>query len=266
VTPAIPSLTVLPFVNLSGDPAKNYCSDALTEDLITDLAKLPGLVVFADSSPSTRTSKATQSAATKREQGTQHVLSGSVRAVDKRMLITVQLADSATGRRLWAERYDRPLHDVFAVQEEVRRKIVVHLGLTLTDTERWVVYKEYTSNPQAYVLLLQGKAAYYCFTRAANARARQFFERALELDSTYALAYTWLGWTYWMEWVCLWNRHPRTLERALALAQRARALDGSLASTHMLLGSAYLWKKQHEQAIAEGWQAVSLDPKGAYTY
>jgi excisionase family DNA binding protein len=263
---SLPSLTVLPFVSLSGDPAQNYCSDALTEDLITDLAKLPGLVVFSDRAPATRTRNATQTTGVNRELGTQYVLTGSVRTAGKRMQITVQLADNATGRRLWAERYDRPLRDLFALLEEVRRKIVVHLGLTLTDTYRWVVDREYSSNPQAYDLFLQGRAAYYCFTRATNAQARQFFKRALELDPTYTLACEGLGWTYWLEWACLWNQQPRTLERALMLAQQARTLDGSLASTHMLLGWVYLWKKQHEQAIAEGRQAIAFDPNGAYAY
>src|SRR5712692_5992660 len=212
--PNNPSIAALPFVNLSGDPAQDYFSDTLTEDLITDLAKLSGLSVVTGNSSFSHKSKVANLAAVNRELGTQYVLTGGVRTANKRMLITVQLTDGATGHLLWAERYDRLQHDVFALQEEVRRKIVVHLGLTLTDTaDRWIVDREYTGNPEAFDALWRGWESYNRFMQEGNAHARQLFERAVALDPMYAPAYMGLGWTYWLEWTWQWNRDPQTLNQ-----------------------------------------------------
>jgi tetratricopeptide (TPR) repeat protein len=182
------------------------------------------------------------------------------------MRIIAQLVDTSTGQQIWAERYDRPTYDLWVPLEEVRRKIIVHLGLTLTDTDRWVVDREYTGNPEAFDAFWQGWESYNRFTQEDNTTARQLFERAVALDPMYAPAYMSLGLTYWAEWTWQWSQDRQTLERAFQCAQRAKALDGSLASARMLLAWVSVWKGQHAQAVAEGRQAVALDPKGAQTH
>jgi len=190
-----------------------------------------------------------------------------VRKVGDRILITVQLVDATTGGHMWAERYDRPRQDLYALQEEVRRKIVVHLALRLTDEEQEQLQRAYTPHPEAYDYTLRGWAYLYRFTPDANAQARQVCEQAIGLDPTYGVAYAVLGWTYYMEWVLQWSQDPQALERAFALAQQAIALDDSLPPAHELLGWTYLWKnKQHEQAIAEVKRAIAHGPNWFSSY
>jgi tetratricopeptide (TPR) repeat protein len=175
--------------------------------------------------------------------------------------ISAQLIDATTDHHLWAERYDRPLKDIFAVQDEIRRKIVVHLALKLTDTEEERLEHTYTTSPEAYDALLRGKEQMWRFTKEANLQARLLFERAIELDTTYAVAYLLLGATYLNEWTWQWNQDPQSLEQALALAQQALALDESLPYAHELVGWVYLWKdKQPEQAVPKMKRAIALSP------
>ena len=182
------------------------------------------------------------------------------------MLITAQLVEATTGHHLWSERYDRLFTDIFALQEEIRRKIVTHLALKLTDEDQARLAREYTSSPEAYDFLLRGWEYFNRQTKEANAQARQMFEKAIELDPSYAEAYVGMGWTYWLEWTFLWSPIPQTLEQAFILGQKARAVDDSLAQAHLLLGRLYLWKKQYEQAIAEAERAIALAPNFAAGY
>jgi len=261
--PDKPSIAVLPFVNISGDPEQEYFSDGLTEDLITDLSKLSGLFVIARNSVFTYKGKPVKVQEVSRELGVQYVLEGSVRKIGNRVLITAQLVDATTGGHVWSERYDRELKDIFALQEEIRRKIVAYLAVRLTEGEQERAWRQYTSNPEAYDYLLRGLEYFNRFTKETNAQARQMYEKAIELDPTYAVAYATLSVTYLVEWFWQWSQTPPTLERAFALAQKAIALDDSLALAHDVLGGAYAWKKQHDQAIAEGERALVLAPNSA---
>jgi adenylate cyclase len=128
------------------------------------------------------------------------------------------------------------------------------------------VYRRHTDNLEAYDYFLRGQAYYFRYTPEANAQARQMWERAIELDSEYADAYSSLGYTYWIEVVLQWSRDPQVLERAFELAQKALALDGSVASPHMLLGSVHNLQKQYELAVAEGEKAIALEPNSAMAY
>lgn len=264
--PDKPSIAVLPFVNMSSDPEQEYFSDGMTEDLITDLSKLSGLFVSSRYSVFTYKGRAVKVQEVSRELGVRYVLEGSVRKVGNRILITAQLVDATTGGHVWAERYDRPLQDLFALQEEVRRKIVAHLALRLTDEEQEQLQRAYTPHPEAYEYTLRGWAYLYRFTPGANAQARQLCEQAIALDSTYGVAYTVLGWTYFMEWFLQWNQDPQTLERAFELAQQAITLDDSLPPAHELLGQVYLLKNKHEQAIAEVKRALAHGPNWFSSY
>ena len=264
--PNKPSIVVLPFVNMSEDPKQEYFSDGITEDLTTDLSKFSGLFVIARTSAFAYKGKPLKVQEIARELGVRYALEGSVRKLGDQVRITAQLVDATSGHQLWAERYDRLFTDIFVLQEEIRRKIIVHLAVRLTDVEQERLAREYTSNPEAYDFLLRGWEHFNRQTKEANAQARQMFEKAIELDPAYAEAYVGLSWTYWLEWTFLWSPNPQTLEQAFALAQKARALDDSLAQAHILSGRLYLWKKQHEQAVAEAERAIALAPNFAEGY
>ena len=249
--PDKPSIAVLPFTNLSNDPEQEYFGDGMTVDLITDLTKLSGLIVTARCSAFTYKGKAVKVQDVGRELGVQYVLGGSVRKVSDRILVTAQLADTATGGQVWAERYERPIRDLFAVQEEIRREIFTHLALKLTVEEQERFERASAPHPEAYDYLRRAQEYYYRGTPAANAQARQLSEKAIEVDPAYARAYSLLASTYFVEWVNQWSNDPQTIERAFALAQQTLTLDESWLSAHELLALVYLLRdKLPEQALA----------------
>ncbi|PYM52128.1 MAG: hypothetical protein DME14_01575, partial [Candidatus Rokuibacteriota bacterium] len=261
-----PSVAVLPFENMSGDAGQEYFSDGITEDLITGLSKLSGLFVIARNSVFAYKGKALKPAQVSRELGVRYLLEGSVRKAGNRVRITAQLVDATTGYHVWAERYDRDLKDVFALQDEVTQKIVGVLAVKLTVPEKDRLGRAPTRNLDAYDYVLRGLEYHRRTTKEANAEARTMFARAVELDPDYAKAYAALGWTYLQAWQFQWSRDPETLEQAFQLAQKAIARDDSLAGPHSLLGQVYLWKKEHERAIAEAERAVGLAPNDADSY
>jgi adenylate cyclase len=264
--PDKPSIVILPFKNMSSDPEQEYFSDGLTEVLTGDLSKISSLFVIARNSAFTYKGKAVKVQDVSKELGVRYVLEGSVRRADNQVRITVQLIDATTGGHLWSERYDRPLQDIFALQDEVVQKIVTTLKLQLTLQEQGIVVRKTTDNLEAYDYYLRGREHLNRFTKETNAQARQMFEQALELDPQYAEAYAFLGLSYFREWSLQWSQDSQPLEQALALAQRAVALDDSLAQAHATLGNGYLWKKQYDQAIAEEERAIALDSNFADAY
>jgi adenylate cyclase len=264
--PDKPSIAVLPFVNMSEDPKQDYFSDGITEDLITDLSRLSGLFVISRNSAFTYKGKAVKVADVSKELGVQYVLEGSVRRADNQVRVTAQLVDATTDRHIWAERYDRPLQNIFAVQDEIVRKIVTTLKLQLTLQEQGILVRKTTDNLEAYDYLLRGAEYYSQGTKEANTQARQMFEKAVALDPQYAEAYAGIGRTYFTEWASQWNRTPPVLEQANELAQKAIALDNALPEPHSILGQIYLQKRQHDQAIAEAERAIALNPNWADGY
>ena len=265
--PDKPSIVVLPFVNMSEDPKQDYFSDGITEDLTSALSKISSLFVIARNSAFTYKGKAVKVQDVSTELGVRYVLEGSVRKADNQVRITAQLIDATTGGHLWSERYDRPLQDIFALQDEVVQKIVTTLKLQLSVQEQGILVRKTTDNLEAYDYYLRGSGVILiAITQEANAQARQMFEKALELDPQYAEAYAFLGSTYFSEWGFQWSQDPQALDQALALAQRAVALDDSLAQAHVTLGPVYLWKKQYDQAIAEAERAIALDANFAEAY
>jgi adenylate cyclase len=264
--PDKPSLVVLPFVNMSGDPEQEYFSDGITEDLTTDLAKISSLFVIARNSAFTFKGKAVDVGEVSRKLGVRYILEGSVRKAEDRVRITAQLVDAVTDAHLWAERYDRELKDIFAFQDEVRQKIVLALKVKLTPEEQARFRALPTDNLEAYDYLLRGGEYWRRFTKEAHAQARLMFEKAVELDPQYAAAYASLGAIYQWAWSIQWSQDPQSLDRAFELAQKAVALNDSLAIAHVVLGDVYLWKKQYEQAIVEAEQALTLNPNCAACY
>jgi TolB-like protein/class 3 adenylate cyclase len=264
--PDKPSIAVLPFVNMSGDPEQEYFNDGMTETLITDLSKISSLFVISRNSVFTYKGQAVKPTQISRELGVHYIVEGSVQRASGRIRINVQLVDATTGGHLWAERYDRDLANIFALQDELMQKIVTALAVKLTAGEEVRVTRFPTTNLEAYDAFLRGIEHYFRFRKEANVQARQLFTRALTLDPQYAAAYALLSWTYWTEWYSQWDPASHPLERAFEAAQRAVALDDSLPEAHMIVGIVYLFQRQHAQALTEAERAIALDPNDADAY
>jgi len=264
--PDKPSLVVLPFVNMSEDPKQEYFSDGLTEDLTSDLSRISSLFVISRNSAFTYKGKAVKPPEVSRELGVQYVVEGSVRKAGDQVRITAQLIDAIQDHHLWGERYDRPLKDIFALQDEIRQKIVTALRVKLTPEEQKRFQRAPTNNLEAYDFYLRGTESFWRNTKEANAQARQMFERAIALDPQYAAAYAWLSQTYGWDWQWQWSQDRQTLEQAFAAAQTAVTLDDSLPLAHSVLGVVYRLQNQPNQAIAEGERAVALDPNNPDSY
>ncbi len=265
LSPVKPSIAVLPFINMSGDPEQEYFSDGITEDLITDLSKIKGLFVIARNTVFTYKGQAVNIAEIGQQLGVSFVLEGSVRKVDKRVRITAQLVDVKTGGHIWAERYDRDLENIFALQDEVTQKIVSTLAVKLTEDEQMCLSckcKE-TCNFEAYDYYLKGLENHSRITPEDNLKARKMFKKSAEVDPQYAPAIAKLGETYLNDWVYGWQDDPNLVQEAFKLAQRAVALDDSLSDGHALLGGVHLWKKEYQKAISESEKAISLEPNNA---
>jgi TolB-like protein len=248
--PDQPSIAVLPFANLSGDPQQEYFSDGITDDLITDLSRLPGLFVIARTSSFFYKRKPARLQDIGAELGVKYLLQGSVRKAGGQVRITVELADASSGAELWAERYDRPLRDIFALQDEIVRRIVTASDLQLNLVQQGFVIPRSTENLEAYDDLLRGVAYDLATTSDGIAKARLMFEKAIALDPKYAKAYATLGANYWAGSTLALNPDPNGMERALKLEQQAIALDDSLSDAHGILGMIYMLS-QPDHALAE---------------
>src|SRR5260370_30594530 len=176
-----------------------------------------------------------------------------------------QFVDTISGNHLWAERYDRPLEDIFKLQDEIVLKIVTTLKLQLTLEQQGLVSRKHTNNLEAYDYYLRGLIA-SDFTKEGNAQARLLWEKAVALDPEYAEAYAQLGRTYYLEWAYHWSTDPQTPKRAFELVRKALALDDTLPMAHSRLGQLYSLQQQYDQAIAEGERAVALDPNNAHSH
>ncbi len=261
--PDKPSIAVLPFTNMSGDIEQDYFSDGMTEDLITDLSQISGLFVISRNSVFTYKGKAVKVEQVAKDLGVQYVLEGSVRRVSDQVRITAQLIDAKTGHHVWAERYDRDIKDIFALQDEVTGKIVEALAVNLVADEHARLTKKGTANLGAYDLVLRGSSHFRRYTKESNELAREMFEQAVQLDPNYTAAYEGLVWTRLMAWMYGWSHDPKLLDDALELGEKAVSLDESSPQGHVILGNVYLWKKRHKEAIAEFEKAVSLNPNDA---
>src|SRR5216683_3838919 len=250
---------------MSGDHEQEYFSDGITDDLITALSRLSDLFVIARTSTFTYKGKAAKVQDVSRELGVKYILEGSVRKEADQVRTTAQLVDATSGADLWAQHYDRPLRDIFALQDEIVQRIATTLNLQLTLEERGILVRKQTDNLDAYDNFLRGMEYYYSFTKDGNAKARQMFEKAIELDPKYADAYAWLGQNYFIGWGNLWSP-ANALDRAFQLAQQAIALDDSRPFPHTVLGTIYLFKRQYAEAFTEAQRAIALGPNDASGY
>ena len=261
--PDKPSIAVLPFVNMSGDPSQEYFSDGITEDLITDLSKVSELFVIARNSAFTFKNKTVKVQDVGKELRVRFILEGSIRKVGNRVRINAQLIDAISGGHLWAERYDRDLVDIFDLQDEVTQKIVAALTLNLTKSEEKQLAHRSTENLKAYDCVLRGMKEYWKYTKEGNSQAQVLFQKAIELDPYYAKAYSWLGLSLLHSWTQAWNKEPQILDRAYQIAKQALTLNDSLSEAHRILGDIYLFQKEHAKAVSEFKEAISLNPNYA---
>jgi adenylate cyclase len=270
--PDKPSIAVLPFANISGDKEQEYFSDGITNDIITELSKFSNLFVIASNSVFTYKGKPVKVNEVGRDLGVRYVIEGSVQKAADRVRIHAQLIDAATSRHLWADRYDRDLKDVFAVQDEITKSIVTALEVILTEDEKRRVARRYTDVLEAYDLFLRGRnyllagretGAFMRGTRETHLQARELFERAIGLDPKFAAAYAEKSITYFFNFVMPLSREEELLGPALEAAQRSVALDDSLPLAHARLSWVYLARRDQEAAIAEARRAIALDPNDA---
>ena len=262
--PDKPSVAVLPFANMSGDPDQEYFADGISEDIITSLSKLSQLLVIARNSSFTYKGKAVNVSDVAEELGVRYVIEGSVRKVGNRVRITAQLIDGGTDAHLWAERFDRDLTDIFTVQDEVTQEIVSAMAVKLTGDERIRLKSKGTDNLEAYDYVLRSREQHRLYSKEGNAQAQALLKRAIELDPNYATAHAHLSTSQAINYANQWNETAgQALENAYEIAQKAIALDEIDPWGHLAMGFACLWKRQHDQAIAEFERAISLEPNFA---
>ena len=257
-----PSIAVLPFQNLSNDASQEYFSDGITNDVITDLSRFSNLLVIASNSMFIYKGKAVSVKDVGRELGVRYVLEGSVQKVGNSVRINAQLIDATTDHHLWAQRYDRELDDIFAVQDEITASIVAALQITLTEDEKTRVARQYTTNIEAYDLFLRGRT-YLRGTKQTHRKARGLFDQAIDLDPEFAAAYAEKSMTYFAGFIMPMSRSPKVLEASVTTAERAVALDDTLPLAQARLGWAYFANQRHDEAIAAARRAVALGPNDA---
>jgi len=258
--PHKPSIAVLPFTNMSGDAEQEFFSDGITEDIITDLSKISALFVIARNSSFAYKGKSVKVQEIGRDLGVRFVLEGSIRKAGNRVRITAQLIDAGTGGHLWAERFDRDLTDIFATQDEVVEKIVGALAVNLTHGEAKRLRRRGTASVEAYETWLRARECLNRSTREGIAQAKTLYRRAIELDQNFSAPHVGLALALVADYVSDWAEDPaQALDEAERWARRALELNDQDPVSHLALGSVFLWRRNHETALAECRRMIELD-------
>ena len=265
--PERPSIAVLPFDNLSGDPEQEYFSDGLTEEIIAALSSVPKLFVIARNSTFTYKGKPVKVQQVSEELGVRYVLEGSVRKGGDKIRITAQLIDALTGNHLWAKRYDRNIDDIFAVQDEITKEIITAMQVKLTEGEQARTAARGTNNLEAYLKCLQANEHAHRINPESNALAKQLAEEAIALDPEYAWAYFVLSRTHMLDvWLRTSKSPKESIGKSIGSVKKAIALDDTYAEAHGLLGFLYAIIRKYDQGIAEAEKAVALNPNSGYAH
>ncbi len=239
---------MLPFANMSGDPEQEYFSDGITEDIITDLSKIWGLSVLARNSAFMFKGKSLDVQEVSRRFNVGTVLEGSVRKAGARVRVTAQLVDGRDGTHLWADRYDRDLTDIFAIQDEITRTIVDQLKVRLLPEERKAIEQTPTENVEAYTYYLRGRQFLHMRKKAFLQLGRRMFAKAAEIDPGYARAYA--GMADCETLLYSWHGVAISYDEVLAVADRALALDPDLPEAHASRGLVLSGSGRHDEAAA----------------
>jgi TolB-like protein len=265
--PENPSIAVLPFVNLSEDPKQEFFCNGITEEIITALSRIPGLFVIASYSTFTYKGKGAKAKQVSEELGVRYVLEGGVQKSADRIRITAQLIDALKGHHIWAERYERDLKDIFALEDELTMKIITALQVKLRPGETVHLMAKGGKNIDAYIKSLQAGELTGKGTKEGIAQARKLLEEAIALDPTYPRLYVNLVFTHHLDiWYGTTKSPEQSLARAFELARKAISLDDSNAAAHSALGKTYAMAKQYDKAIGACEQAVSLDPNSSLNF
>jgi TolB-like protein/Tfp pilus assembly protein PilF len=264
--PDKPSIAVLPFENMSGDPEQQYFSDGITEQIITSISKVPYIFVIARQSSFAFRDKQLTVQQIAEKLGVRYILEGSLQRSGERLRINAQLIDAKSGHHIWAENYDRKLDDIFAVQDDICKNIMVALQVKLTMGEMARIYAD-TVNTRAYEKYIQGLEHYWLRTKEGSRIAIKLFQEAIAIDSEYAGAYILLGFAYLDEVLFLMTKTPsESIAKAEAMVQKAAAIEGFMARENNLLGLIYVMKRDYDKAIASAEKAIEQEPSNAGSY
>lgn len=256
-----PSIAVLPFINMSGDAEQEFFADGLTEDIITELSRFRQLLIISRNAVFVHKGKPVKAQQIAREFGVDYVVEGSVRKAAGRVRVTVQLIDGETETHLWAERYDRALEDIFAIQDEVTSSIAATLFGRVEAAKHDRAQRKTTGNMVAYEYVLAGKVLHHWSNREANAKAIEMLNRAIELDPNYAHAHAWKGCVIGQAWMNGWSEDPaETLKVISAELKTALELDDNDADVHRILAALNLIFNAHDKAVYHQDRALSLNP------
>jgi len=269
--PDLPSIAVLPFESLSGDPKQEFFSDGITETIITALSKVPRLFVISRHSTFSYKGKPVKVKQVSEELGVQYVLEGSVQSSPDRIRINAQLIDALTGRHIWAERYERDLKDLFAVQDEITMSILGAIQVKLTEGEQITAHSKYFRGKQGldcYLKIMEATQYSDRITLEDNNVARRLLEEAISMCPENPVVYIQLGLICMTDFYLDTTKPPQeTLEKGYELAKKALAIDDSLPLAHVLLSATYIYyKREYDNAIAEAERAVALNPSGSFAY
>jgi adenylate cyclase len=262
--PELPSIAVLPFDNMSGDPQQDYFSDGITEQIIASLSKVPYLFVIARNSTFTYKGKSVKVNQVAEELGVRYVIEGSVQRSNDHVRITAQLIDAISGHHLWAEKYDRQIKDIFALQDDIAMKIMAAMQVTLSAAEMGRFSSIKTTNIKAYEKFLKAWEHIWRRTEGDILQARNLAKEAIALDPKYGAPYLQLATTHLNDvWFYRTKSRTKSLKKAEQLIQKAIDLSGQDASTHQVRGSLYILSKEYDKAVSECQKAVDFDPNSA---
>ncbi len=265
--PSKPSIAVLAFDNLSADPRDAHLGGSFSENIITQLAKIPQMFVVARNSSFIYQGKPVSIVHVGRELGVHHVLEGSVQKAGAQMRITAQLIDATTGAHLWAESYDRRFVDLFAIQDEIALKVAKSLHIKLTQGDKSSLLTHSTDTLEAWSAAMKAIPRYNRFTSEDNRRAQQLLQQAIDLDPMFAWAYAKLGWTHWQAASRGWSQDlGHDMKRAGELAAQSLQMDESVALAHALVSRLHVDRKAFDAALAAGRRALELEPNNPDMY
>jgi adenylate cyclase len=263
----LPSIAVLPFENMSGDPKQEFLSDGITETIIAALSKVPNLFVIARNSTFTYKGKPVKVKQVSEELGVRYVLEGSFQRSGDRIRITAQLIDAVTGRHIWAERYDRDLTDIFTLQDEITMKILTAIQVKLTREDRFSIYEKYFKGKQGldcWLKIMEAFSYLQAYNIDSTKVSRRIAEEAVDMCPENPMTYVLMSFVNYLEYWYDLGKSPReSIEKGIEFVQKALAMDDSLPMAHSHLSLFFSLKGEHERAIAEGERGVTLMPGGA---